>query len=169
MLLASVANDVLDEFVDVATTRACADEVTPALTPGPAWTPTRVQWLRSYHRDRRQGLDGPQEEATWAVLIDHRVAGSVRLKRTDQEGLLETGLWLARDARGRGLGTACLNAVLHQASDLGATAVCASTTASNTSAIGALRRLGFTIDRGEGQMVRAVTALESWHRDTDPQ
>lgn len=47
------------------------------------------------------GLEGPHGEVTWAVLVGDRVVGSVRLKHTAREGVLETGLWLTRDARGK--------------------------------------------------------------------
>jgi RimJ/RimL family protein N-acetyltransferase len=166
VVLVAVDRVLLDDLVEVATTRASADEVTPPLTPGPEWSPVRVAWLRSFHRDRRQGLDGPAGEATWAVIVGRHVVGSVRLKRIDEDGVLETGMWLARDTRGRGIGTAALAAVLQQASGLGASAVRADTTAGNTGAVGALRRLGFTLNRGEGQTVRAVVSLAPQRPDT---
>ncbi|MHB8449967.1 MAG: GNAT family N-acetyltransferase, partial [Mycobacteriales bacterium] len=124
-------------------------------------------WLRAFHRDRRSGLDGPASEATWAVLLDERVVGSVRLKRTDEQGVLEAGAWLVRGARGRGVGTAALAAVLRQASVVGATAVRADTTAYNTAALGALRRLGFHLIPGDDQGVRGLVNLTPHHSLTD--
>jgi len=167
VVLAAIDRALLDDLVEVAITRASADEVTPPLTPGPEWSPVRVAWLRSFHRDRRQGLEGPAGEATWAVIVGRHVVGSVRLKRMDEHGVLETGMWLARDARGRGIGTAALAAVLQQASGLGALAVRADTTVDNTGAVGTLRRLAFALNRGEGQAVRAVVSLAPRHPDTD--
>lgn len=157
--LVSVDDDVLDQLIHAATTSASPNEVTPPLTPGPQWTPIRVEWLRSYHRDRRRGLDGPRGEATWAVVVDDQVVGSVRLKRTERDGVVETGLWLTSDVRGRGLGTASLDAVLDKARELGSTHVCAETRVGNIGALSALRRLGFTLEHGEGQSVRAITSL----------
>ena len=100
--LVTVDHIVLDQLVEAATTDASADEVTPPLTAGPAWTPTRIAWLRDFHSDRRAGLDGPAREATWAITVDQRVVGSVRLQRTERPGLLETGVWLTRSTRGHG-------------------------------------------------------------------
>jgi RimJ/RimL family protein N-acetyltransferase len=157
--LAGVDEAVLHELIGLATTQAAADEVTPRLTAGPGWSPARVAWLRQFHRDRRGGLDATAGEATWAVFCQGRLMGSVRLKRTDEQTVLETGVWLAGQARGAGVGTAALAAVLNQARDAGATAVRAHTTASNTAALGALRRLGFEVSPGDGQDVLATVRL----------
>lgn len=157
--LVNVDDDVLERLVHAATTSAGPDEVTPPLTPEPGWTPIRVEWLRSFHRDRRQGLDGPHGELTWAVLVDDRVVGSVRLKRTGREGLFETGLWLTEDVRGQGVGTTSLAAVMDKGRDLGAAALYAETLAGNRGAVGALRRLGFALEVGDGPRVRATTSL----------
>lgn len=159
MALVGVDDDVLKQIVLAATTTASPDEVTPPLTPGPHWTSTRVEWLRSFHRDRQHGLDGSHGEVTWAVVVDDQVVGSVRLKHTGQDGVLETGLWLTSTVRGVGLGTASLGAVLDKAREVGATAVCAETLAGNVGALGALRRLGFTLEHGDGQSVRASKSL----------
>lgn len=143
--LVTVDDVVLAQLVHVATTRADADEVTPPVTAGPAWTPERVAWLQAFHRDRRAGLDGNLGEATWAVAVDAQVVGSVRLERTDDPSVLQTGAWLARDVRGQGVGRAAMAAVLLQAADLGVAAVRAETTAGNLAALNVLRQLGFDV------------------------
>jgi len=144
--LVAVDDTVLAELVRVATAEAAADEVTPrGPAGGPDWTPERVAWLRRFHTERRTGLDGPAGEATWAVLVDGRVAGSVRLQRTVDPAVLETGAWLARAQRGRGVGRAALTAVLQQAALAGATAVRADTTAGNAAALALLDRAGFVL------------------------
>src|SRR3954447_8170607 len=101
--LVAVDDDVLWRLVAVAVQDAAAAEVTPPVGAGAGWTSQRVDWLRAYHRDRRPGLDGPLGEATWAVVVDGEVAGAVRLHRTAETGTAETGIWLARSARGRGV------------------------------------------------------------------
>lgn len=165
--LVAVDDAVLESLVEIAIMQAAADEVTPTLTAGPGWSPVRVAWLRSFHRDRRPGLDGPAGEATWAVLVDERLVGSVRLKRTDVQGVLETGVWLVRGARGRGVGTAALAALLRQASMVGATAVRADTTVCNVAALGVLRRLGFHLSFDDDQSVQAVVNLNPHPSVTD--
>lgn len=149
---------MLEWLVGAALADAAADEVTPPLTAGPAWTPERVAWLRAHHLCCRSGLDGEAGEATWAVLLDGEVVGAVRLARVD-DGVLETGAWLTRGARGRGVGTAALRLVLEQAAASRATVVRAETTAGNGAALSALRRIGFTCRADAGGAVRARLAL----------
>lgn len=163
VVLAEVDEQVLDELVTLATTDASADEVTPPLTAGNTWTDTRVSWLRNYHRTCRAGLAGGGRESTWAVLADEGVVGSVRLKRTERPGVLETGIWLARGARGRGTAAAALDAVLARAATMGATAVRATTTATNRPALALLERAGFRLRPGDP--AGSVHALLDLRRD----
>jgi RimJ/RimL family protein N-acetyltransferase len=163
--LVAVDEAVLDELVRVATSDAAAEEVTPPLGADGGWTPARLAWLRSFHRDRRAGLDGPAQEATWAVVVEGRVVGAVRLKRTDRRGVLETGIWLSRRVRGRGVAGAALAAVLREAAAAEATAVRADTLAGNAAAMAVLRRVGFTLSpSGDGPDVQAVLVLPDLSR-----
>src|SRR5699024_1731603 len=93
---------------------AAAHEVTPPLTSGPAWTAERIDWFLDHHRRARCGVDGPAGEATWAVMLEGRPVGAVRLRRLDAD-TLETGIWLGRSARGCGAGTGPMQAVLARA------------------------------------------------------
>lgn len=149
-----VDDATLSLLVGAARADAAPDEVTPPLTPGNAWTPERIDWLERFHVDRRAGLDGPASEATWAVELGGAVVGAVRLKRTGEPGVLETGIWLTRGARGRGAGRRALGAVLEQAAALGAHEVRADTTRGNGPALAVLRDLGFgTADAGGDRVV----------------
>jgi RimJ/RimL family protein N-acetyltransferase len=156
--LLPVDDTVLSRLVAVALSDAAPDEVTPPLTPGNAWTPERVDWLRRFHSERRDGLDGPQGEATWAVSLDGAVVGAVRLRRVDGPGVVETGIWLTRGARGLGAGRAAMSAVLDRARELGAREVRADTSRENAAALFVLRRLGFRTSV-EGDRVAAVREL----------
>ena len=146
MDLVEVDGTVLDRLIAVATTAAAASEVTPPLTPGDSWTPERVDWLRDFHRDRRTGSDGREQEATWAVVVDGEVVGSVRLRRTAVPGALETGIWLARSARGRGTAARALAALIEEARSLGCHELRARTTAANRPAVALLTSVGFVLD-----------------------
>jgi RimJ/RimL family protein N-acetyltransferase len=151
---------VLTQLVLAATTDAVADEVTPPVTAGHEWTSARVAWLRDFHRARRDGLAGSAGEATWAVVVEGVVVGSVRLKSTEEDGVLEAGIWVTRGARGRGTGRAAMAAVLRQAATLEATAVRADTTVANAGALAVLSRLGFNLTPDEeGHDVRAQILL----------
>lgn len=140
--LLPIEEDVLAGLVEAATSDASPDEVTPPIA-GDDWGPERLDWLRRFHRDRRPGLDGPLGEATWAVSLDGTVVGAVRLKRTLDPEVLETGIWLTRGARGHGAGRIAVAAVLDRARELGATEVCADTSRDNAAALYVLQRLGF--------------------------
>jgi RimJ/RimL family protein N-acetyltransferase len=155
--LLAVDEAVLARMVGAALSDAAADEVTPPLG-GPGWGPERIQWLRRFHRDRRIGLDGPLGEATWAVAVAGEVAGAVRLKRVSEPDVLETGIWLTRSARGKGVGRQAVADVLEQARLRGARAVRADTSTDNASALHVLRRLGFRTSP-DGDRVIAVKEL----------
>jgi RimJ/RimL family protein N-acetyltransferase len=152
--LRPVDETTLTWLVRAAGADADPDEVTPALTPGSTWTPERIDWLERFHADRRGGLAGPAGEATWAVEADGAVVGSVRLKRTAEPGVFETGIWLTRGARGRGVGRQALAAVLREAAASGGREVRADTTADNGPALAVLRALGFVrVDGGDDRVL----------------
>lgn len=157
--LAAVSAQVLEELVAVATTDADADEVTPRLTDTPGWTPERVVWLRAFHTSRRSGLTGQAGEQTWAVRVDGAVVGSVRLKALDSTRRLETGVWLSRAARGRGVGGAVLEAIIERARVSSGEELLAVTTPGNRAAIGLLHRAGFELDLEGLDSVRARLEL----------
>ena len=136
-----VSEDVLEQLLTVAIQGADADEVTPPLGSATGWNSERISWFREYHRAASAGLDGPARQRSWAISCDGELAGSIRLKRLGP-GTLETGIWLARDFRGRGVGRAALRLVTAQAADSGATVLEADTTAGNHGALALLRSAG---------------------------
>jgi RimJ/RimL family protein N-acetyltransferase len=157
--LRPVDDDVLARMVSAALADAEPDEVTPPLTAGNTWTPERIEWMRRLHVDRRPGLEGPLGQATWAVDVDGEIVGAVRLKRLPEPGVLETGIWLTRSARGRGVGRRVVAAVLEQAAVSGAHTVRADTSQQNAAAQGLLRSLGFQT-RPAGDRVEATLELD---------
>ena len=143
--LAPVDEQLLARLAVVATTDADASEVTPPLTPGDAWTPERLAWFEDYHRSGRVGLTGSEGEATWAVLEAGAPVGSVRLKRTEEDGVLETGIWIARSARGRGVGGRAMRLVREEARASGARCIRADTSPTNGAAQALMRAIGFAL------------------------
>jgi RimJ/RimL family protein N-acetyltransferase len=150
--LQSIDEAVLARLVGVAVADAAPDEVTPPMA-GNRWGPERIEWLRRFHRDRRIGLDGPLGEATWAVAVDGEVVGAVRLKRMAEPDVLETGIWLTRSARGKGVARTAVADVLERARLHGARAVRADTSPENAAAIVVLQRLGFRTSVEGGRVV----------------
>jgi RimJ/RimL family protein N-acetyltransferase len=157
--LQAVDETVLARLVGAALSSAEPDEVTPPVTATGRWGPERIEWLRRFHRDRRPGLDGPLGEATWAVTSDQEVVGAVRLKRTAEPDVLETGIWLVREVRGKGVGRQAVALVLAKAQELGAAAVRADTSQENAAALLVLQRLGFETST-EGDRVAAVRRFD---------
>lgn len=147
--------ELLRELVAVAVAQASADEVTAPVTETNAWSPERVEWFESYHRSCRAGLNSGRRELTWGVTYDGAAIGAVRLKRTDDPSILETGIWLARDVRGKALAVPAMQLVLDQARRLGASAVIADTAATNTAARASLERLGLVATAASGGRVTA--------------
>lgn len=157
--LVVVDEEVLNELVAVATTDAAPDEVTPPL--GEGWTPDRVEWLRAFHRLRRTGFAGGDEQ-TSAIRVGGRIVGAVRLHRSSPQtpDALEWGIWLAASWRGRGLSAVVLRLVAERAAALGASRLTARTTSTNASAIATLRRAGAVIRHGDDDSVHAEILLE---------
>lgn len=158
--LVDVSDDVLEALLAVAIKDADADEVTPPLGRAAGWNPERVRWFREYHHAAAAGLDGPAHQQTWAISWNGQLAGSIRLSRQVRAGRvapwdassgvssgvsLETGIWLGRSFRGRGIGTQALQLVKAVARALGADTLEADTTAGNSAAQALLRSAGATV------------------------
>lgn len=159
--LLDVDNVVMESLLALARRDASPDEVAPPLG-GPGWNAERIAWFRSHHRAAADGLDGPGREKTWAVLCDGEVAGSVRLKRVDAPGPRpagETGIWLARTYRSRGIGESALRLALTEAGRAGLAQVLARTLTGNTAAQRLLSRLGATLTEDEDGTVLAAVDL----------
>lgn len=160
--LADVDEVVLAGLWDLAVRDAAPDEVTPPLgTPG--WNPERHEWFLAYHRSAA-GLDGPSGEKSWAVMANGELAGSVRLKRIPAATgacwtEAETGIWLARSHRNRGVGTAALALVLGAAQGAGVSRVVASTTMGNVAAQRLLAAAGGTLEPAPDGAVSAGLTL----------
>lgn len=171
--LLDVSEALLEQLLELALRDADADEVTPPLGATPGWNTDRISWFREFHRASAAGLDGPAGQKSWAISCDGQLAGSVRLRRTDTEpsapvdggagagggvragagggaggGALETGIWLARSFRGRGVGREALRLVKGQAESAGAAVLVAETTAGNVGALALLKSAGAELVSG---------------------
>ena len=157
--LVDVDDATAEQLLELAKRDASPDEVAPPLG-GPGWNPERTAWFFGYHRAAAGGLDGPAGEKSWAVLSDGGVAGSVRLKR-DASGThtAETGIWLGRSFRSRGIGGAALGLLLAEARRAGMQRVTARTLAANTSAQRLLAAAGAVLTPDDDGTVLAVVEL----------
>jgi RimJ/RimL family protein N-acetyltransferase len=158
--LVDVDHEVADQLLALAKRDASPDEVAPPLC-GPGWNLERTAWFFSYHSAAAAGLDGPAAEKSWAVFCGQSIAGSVRLKR-DGAALVptaETGIWLGRSFRSRGIGGAALDLVLAEARRAGLQRVTARTLAGNSSAQRLLAAAGAALTQDSDGTVLAVVDL----------
>ncbi|PVZ59576.1 GNAT family N-acetyltransferase [Arthrobacter sp. H-02-3] len=172
--LLDVSEAVLEQLLELALRDADADEVTPPLGESAAWNTDRISWFREFHHAAAAGLDGPAQQKSWAISCDGQLAGSVRLKRigpgpgsavgtmkpleagaggagaggAGAGGALETGIWLGRSFRGRGVGREALRLVKALAVSAGASHLVAETTAGNVGAIALLKSAGAELVTG---------------------
>ncbi|QIJ60758.1 GNAT family N-acetyltransferase [Streptomyces sp. JB150] len=159
----------LDRLLAVAVGDAAPEEVMPPVAGGPGWTTERQAAFRAWHRARRAGLAGPLGESTYVITYEGEVVGSARLALREGHDVLETGMWLGRTHRGRGIGTATVRLLLDEAAGAGARAVVADTTTHNTSALAALRGNGATLTANhDTQEVHAELVLSRTLPTADP-
>ncbi|MET1063380.1 MAG: GNAT family N-acetyltransferase [Arthrobacter sp.] len=152
--LLDVSERVLERLLTVAVHDADPDEVTPPLGTAAGWNSDRISWFREYHH-AAAGLDGPGQQKSWAISCDGDLAGATRLKRTGA-GRLETGIWLGRSFRGRGIAREALRLVIGRAAASGASVLEADTTAGNAAALALLRSAGAELEEGEASDDAAV-------------
>ncbi|WP_461035084.1 GNAT family N-acetyltransferase [Streptomyces mayteni] len=150
----------LAALLATAVADAPPEDVMPPVAGPAGWTADRREAFLAWHRARLAGLDGPAGEAAYAVADGGLVVGSVRLARAGGPDVLETGIWLGRSRRGRGIGTAALRLLCAEARRAGGRLLVADTTADNGAAVAILRRLGATLCRHpDGVAVHATLPL----------
>ena len=103
----------------------------------------------------------PAAEKSWAVFSGGDVAGSVRLKREAPTDVLsaETGIWLGRNFRSRGIARAALALVLEEARMAGLQRVTARTLAGNLKAQRLLVAAGAVLTFDDDGTVHAAVDL----------
>ena len=141
----------LERLLALAVSDADPGDVMP-----PGWTPDRVEEFREFYRallaDAYEIRDGD------------RTVGMIRLTAAG-----ETGLWVARSARGAGVGAQAVSRVVEQALLRGLRVVTAETTAGNAAALAVLRRLGAAVEvDGEAVRARIEVPAEPSPRIADP-
>lgn len=159
--LVDVDETVLEQLLELAKRDASPDEVAPPLG-GPGWNLERTAWFYSYHRAAAHGLDGDAGEKSWAILADGSLAGSIRLRRVESGNgvaVADTGIWLGRSFRSRGVGTAALRLVLHEARKAGIAQVTARTLTGNLGAQRVLASAGAVLTPDDDGTVSAVVVL----------
>lgn len=142
--LTPVDERLLTPLLSVAVAETKPDEVMPPVEAPPGWSQPRRDAFCEFYRSHYRGLNGPTGTLAYGILCNSDVVGMIRMARSDGPDTLETGMWLGRSARGRGIGVRALRLLLDEAAPTGARAIVAETTSSNVAAIGVLRRCGAT-------------------------
>ena len=166
MRLRRIDDEVLELLLAVAVADADPGEVMPQVDGAVGWSPVTVAAFREFHRARYGGFGGPHRTVMYAVTAGDAVVGMIRMSRSGGPATVETGVWLGRSARGRGIGTAALRALAAEAAEAGAETIVANTTAANEPALRMLRGCGALLAPHEesGDRVDAVLAI----RDLPP-
>ncbi|MEV0152699.1 GNAT family N-acetyltransferase [Micromonospora sp. NPDC050686] len=150
----------LEPLLSVAVAEAEPVDVMPPVEAPAGWSQARREAFREFHRASFGGLEGPTRTRMYAVIASGEVVGMIRMTRCDEPGVVETGMWLGRSARGRGLGAAALRELLNAAAAAGMRTVVAETTAENAGAISVLNKCGAKLHEHAGK-VRAEMCLDS--------
>lgn len=127
--LRPIDEDLLPRLRDLAVAGADLPEVLPA--------PDQSGWTH----ERRSAFADAYKDG-YAIVADDELVGAIRMTPAEAPGAAEVGLWLIREARGRGHGTQALHLLVEAARSRGLTALIAETTTANQPAAGALRSLG---------------------------
>ncbi|MDG4827008.1 GNAT family protein [Asanoa sp. WMMD1127] len=146
LVLTPLDDALTERLLETARVDATPEEVMPPVDGEPGWTRARETFFRAFHQERQAGLTGPHRTVMYAIMINDQPRGMIRLTLDADGATAETGMWLARSARGQGLGTRALHALLAEAGKAGARAVRADTTPANRAAQAVLRRAGATLE-----------------------
>lgn len=150
----------LEPLLSVAAAEAEPEDVMPPVEAPTGWSLARRDAFREFHRASFGGLDGATRTLMYAIVAGGEVVGMIRMTRCDDPGTAETGMWLGRSARGRGLGVAALRELLNVAAAAGMHTVVAETTPDNHGAVAVLRKCGARL-REQGGKLRAEMCLDS--------
>ncbi len=134
-------------------------------------TASLQDWALPYTHDRARAVIGGATEADWpvsgdwyqvAIEYDHRLAGDLGIGRSADGLQAEIGYTLAPWARGRGLATEAVAAILDLLFSEGVHRVVAGVDPANDASAKLLQRLGF---RHEGRFVSAAFIRDRWWDD----
>jgi len=118
--LAPVDERLLAPLLSVAVAETKPEEVMPPVEAPPGWSQPRRDAFCEFYRSHYRGLNGPTRTLTYGILCNSDVVGMIRMARSDGPDTLETGMWLGRSARGRGIGGRALRLLLDEAARTGA-------------------------------------------------
>jgi len=134
-------------------------------------TASLQDWPLPYTGDHAKAVIGGAAEANWpvpgdwyqiAIEYEGRMAGDLGVGRSADGLQAEIGYTLAPWARGRGLATEAVTAIVELLFDEGVHRVCAGVDPENVASAKVLQRLGF---RHEGRFISAAYIRDRWYDD----
>ena len=161
IVLTTLDEAALARLLEAAATGADPLEVMPPVGGPPGWTPARHEAFLAFHRARSLN-PATAVERTWVIDADGTAVGAARLE--PHGDAVEAGIWLTRDARGRGAGKQVTALLLAEARASGAARFIASTTAGNYAARALLAGTGAALTT-EGDEVTAALRLGAAGRE----
>jgi len=170
--------EILDEaglraLLAVAVADATPEETMPPCEGPPGWTEAKQEFFLEFFRP----VVASSGTQVYAVMAGDDIAGFMRLRRmppdfahgddSDAHGegaggenagvaTAETGMWLGRSYRGKGIGAAAFDALLTEAGKRGYGRVVADTTPQNVAALGVLRGGRARMREGDGKIYAEI-------------
>jgi len=157
----------LRALLAVAVADATPEETMPPVEGPPGWTPDKERAFLEFFRP----MVSSDDTVIFAVRVGADMAGFMRLKHMPElsadENTAETGMWLGRSHRGRGVGAAAFEALLGEAARRGYARVVADTTPGNVAALGVLRHGGARTRAEGGKVYAEITIVPGYAPDLD--
>jgi RimJ/RimL family protein N-acetyltransferase len=164
LFLAEIEDEAgLRALLAVAVADATPEETMPPFEGPPGWTEEKQQFFLEFFRP----VVMSEETAVFAVKVDGEIAGFMRLKRLPEEAGAETGMWLGRSHRGKGLGAAAFDELLIEAAKRGYARVIADTTPQNVAALGVLRHGRARMREGDGKIYAEIAIDPGYAAELD--
>ncbi|MEV0072968.1 MULTISPECIES: GNAT family N-acetyltransferase [unclassified Amycolatopsis] len=151
IVLTPLDEQALVRLLDVAVEGADPLEVLPPMDGPPGWTPERREAFLVFHR--RNSLD-PETATTsaWTIQVGGTIVGGARLHpvHRGKSVEIEAQVWVARWARGRGIGKWVTETLIDAAREGGGGRYVASTTTDNKAAQRLMKSVGANVDLHDG-------------------
>ena len=112
--LTPVDERLLTPLLSVAVAETKPEEVMPPVEAPPGWSQKRRDAFCEFYRSHYRGLNGPTRTLAYGILCNSDVVGMIRMARSDGPDTLETGMWLGRSMRVRGIGVRALRLLLRR-------------------------------------------------------
>lgn len=152
--------ETLARLLEVAVADADPKEVMPPVDGPAGWTASRKQAFMDFFRPMLP------DASLYAITVDGEIAGFMRMKRL-ADNTAETGMWLGRSWRGKGIGAAALDLLLAEAARVGLAKVVADTVPGNSAALGTLRRGGAQLETAGDKIYAEIPIDPAYRPDPD--